>query len=516
MKSNPINIRKAIHPSSKVILSITFTVLFTIFLSSPVFADYGRSLPGYWPQTEIYEELQLRGEIPLNHNVWPPRTAEVSSALSEIPEGERWSDELRYFLENRIVPEDTFLFIAEPGTDGILNNPRDPDDRFYGLLRLGGGMDLGRLEFFTTYMVNTRWAREENYRGRQWEGFAGRPDQVYIAAGDENWGLAFGRDYISWGEGLVLGRGHDPFERLDYEFQFGPFDFRGFVGFLDSRVYYEWFSPDSGVKHIQNRYLSGHRLEYVSPHFTIALYENIIYGGEYRNLEVVYAVPFYWFHAEQLNSGKNDNTIIGGDLQLLFSPIRFSLDFMVDDIQVEAERQADEEPPEIGLVLQLDLATSPFGKWTTFTARYEGITNRTYNQTYPHNKYLLMDQPLGSELGNDVDRTSLSARSYLSPLAIIGAELFYLRDGEGEISDEWTEPWMEMEGNYVEPFPSGIVEKTAGVILSWKGYIGDRANWKLEWEYGQKRDADHVRGAEKDYWQLGLRAQYAFTPGITF
>ena len=237
------------------------------FLISIAFAQAGdgRLLSDSWPIVDSFRELELRGEIPIVRNVWPDRSGEVQAVLPDSFTGDAaqfWATELRKQLIRTSIKHDTLRFFIEPGTYAILNNPRDPDDRFYPTLRLGGGMKKGMLEGFVTYVVNLRWANEENYRGRQWEGFAGRPDQVYIRTGGDDWGIKFGKDYLSWGEGLILGRAHDPFERLDYELELGPFHFSGFTGFLDPYRFREPMA-DSTVVRWANRYLTGHRLEFV-------------------------------------------------------------------------------------------------------------------------------------------------------------------------------------------------------------------------------------------------------------
>ncbi|GEM_PF-1080121 len=497
-----------------------------LFAVSGAFGDDGRALADEWPVIETFRELELRGVTPLQPNTWPDRSGEILRLLpdeADVPAEQLWADQLRLWIENTSLTKDTVLMILEPGFYGILNNPRDPDDRLYPVFRFGGGMRRGRIEGFVTYLVNLRWAQDSNYRGRQWEGFAGRPDQVYIRTGGEDWDIQLGKDYLAWGENLVLGRAHDPFERLDYHIQLGPFDFSGFAGFLDPIQVSEEIG-DTVIDRWANRYLSGHRLEFLSPHLSLALYETILYGGVGRSPEIIYIVPLYWFHAEQLNRGWNDNTIVGGDFQILFSPVRFSFDFMVDDMQVEAEEQGDEEPPEIALATQLDWGTSLFGKWLTLSGRYEGVTNRTYNQAFPYNRYIFMNTPLGSELGNDADRLSARAKFYACPEAILTVEFFQRRDGEGDLMDEWTEPWMDVEEPYNEPFPSGIVQNTSGLILSWQGCFGKvirhplsvSSYWDLNFEYGTLENAGHVEGKEDDYWQLDLDVRLCFYPKIAY
>lgn len=491
---------------------------FLIFLSTSVFSEEGRALSDDFPVLNMINELELRGFIPLQQNIYPYRSTEILNVLHERssdPVCSHWSKEIEKWLSKYELRRDTVLAFFEPGLDGSYGEPRLSSDGAFPAFRIGFGMDRRFLDLFASYKVNLRWARDENYRGRQWEGFAGRPDQVYVRADDEHWGVEIGKNYISWGEGLMLGKAHDPFEKLDIEFKLGKFRINSFAGFLDP--YHERIGAgDSAEDRWSNRYLSGHRLEFVSKHFTIALHEAMLYGGQGRAPEVFYMIPFYWYHAEQLNRGLDDNTMVGGDIQILLRPVKFSLELLVDDIQVERKVQSDYEPDEIALASQLDYGTTLFKKWLTLSARYEGATNRTYNQKKPWNRYIYMGAPLGSPYGCDFDRTSFSAKYYVQPEIMVTAEIFYFRNGEGDIGDAWTEPWMDIVGPYREKFPTGVIEKTTGFSLLLDGSFKTYGWWQARVEYGAKRDAGNIVGAKEDYWGIGLRANLSLLRLISF
>ncbi|MCD6501534.1 hypothetical protein J7L01_02950 [bacterium] len=509
--------KEKVHSMGMPIFRLGFARFIVVAISifaSVAFADKGRAMADSWPALSAFRELELRGHVPLQPNVWPLRSGRMIAALpdSSVDATARlWTGELRRRLESARILPDTIGLIVEPGVEGILNDPRDPDDRLYPTLRLGGGMRKGPVEGFVTYMVNLRWAKEKNYRGRQWSGFAGRPDQVYLRVDGDDWGVQFGKDYLSWGEGMILGTAHDPFNRIDYQMDIGHFRFSGFSGWLDPVYCYKTIG-DALYWDYARRYLAGHRLEFLSRHFSIALHETMLYGGFGRSLEAIYTVPFFWYHAQQLNLGLDDNTFVGGDIQLLFPPVRFSGELLVDDIQVESQTQADEEPPEVALAVQADLGTSLFERWLTFSARYEGVTNWTYNQNKVWNRYLYMEEPLGSGLGNDVDMLSVGARFFARPELIIGAKAFYKRKGEGEIEAYWAEPWLDVEGDYNPPFPTGIVEKTTGMRVDLSGDRWPYCSWDANFEYGSIQNSGHEEGARSDYWQLGMSLKGGLYP----
>ena len=484
--------------------------------AATVLSDEGRAMAESWPVLDGFRELELRGYVPLQPNVWPLRSGRMIAALpdSAVDSAARlWTGELRRCLESARVPQDTISFIVEPGIGGVFNDPRDPDDLLYPTLRLGGGMRKGVVEGFVTYKVNLRWAFEDNYRGRQWSGFAGRPDQVYLRVDDDEWGVQFGKDHISWGEGLVLGKSHASFDRIDYEFEAGKFRFAGFTGWLDA-IQYSRQVGDERIYDLAFRYLSGHRLEFLSRHISVAMYEVILYGGVGRPFEAIYAVPFCWYHAEQLNRYLDDNTFIGGDFQVLFAPVRLSVEFMVDDLQVESQSQDDEEPPEIGFAAQADVGATIFDRWLTFTARYDAVTNWTYNQNNEWNRYLFMEKPLGSELGNDVDQIVAGAKFFASPKLSIGAKAFYKRKGEGRIDAPWSEPWLDIEGEYTEHFPTGVVERTTGVKINLGGNVWPFCFWDVDFEYGDVRNEGHEEGARSDYFRLGVSVNGSLYPSF--
>ena len=103
--------------------------------------------------------------------------------------------------------------------------------------------------------------------------------------------------------------------------------------------------------------------------------------------------------------------------------------------------------------------------------KYARITNRTYNQAHPENRYQHNNTGLGFFDKNDFDLIEISLSRWLQPVVSVGLTYSYSRQGEGTPSDDWTEPWLDIEGDYSEPFPSGIVEKTHLLSLSVKGFF---------------------------------------------
>ena len=298
--------------------------------------------------------------------------------------------------------------------------------------------------------------------------------------------------------------GAKPYERIKAGFKLSEhLQLTWFTAQLDEYVEYE-----DTVKVIYNRYLAGHRAELNWKHFQLGMNEFILYGGIGRQIELYYLLPLYALHGEQLNHRWDDNTLWSVDAKLIVPPFRGAVELIVDDFQIDSESEADREPSEYGFALKGDAAILNEPLFLTVTGKYEMVTNLTFNQNMPYNRYLYENEPLGAEDGNDYEKYSLG-------LSAVGSEyggnfkLFYLSKGEGRIDDKWAEPWVD-DPDWTEKFPSGIVEKYFGIQCNvwgegfyWKffginmlGVAGIEGTWKNIDNY------NHVAGEKGTEWEL--------------
>jgi hypothetical protein len=202
----------------------------------------------------------------------------------------------------------------------------------------------------------------------------------------------------------------------------------------------------------------------------VGLFETIIWGGVGRSIEPAYLNPMLFFHAFQLNRNVNDNTFLGFDFD--YKPIA-GLDLygqlMIDDFQIEKKSQGDQEPNEYGALVGGYFAD--FRPRWDLQCEYRRVTNRTYNQGYARNRYLYEGQVIGSSPGNDYDQSTVTLHKWISENLRSSLYLAYVRQGEGDPSDPWAEPWMDVTGHYSEKFPTGVVQKQFSIEAGLKGYL---------------------------------------------
>ena len=222
-----------------------------------------------------------------------------------------------------------------------------------------------------------------------------------------------------------------------------------------------------------NRYLAAHRLD-IRFHrsLRIGFFETTLFGGEGRSIELYYLNPLNFFHATQLNDNVDDNVILGFDF-MSFPGWETSLygQLIVDDCQVDNEEQADQEPNEIGFMLGFLKPGRVGTLWPDVRTEYVRLTNRTYHNREPGNRYLFRNKLLGHPLGPDADSLAVTFRFWPENAFYAEIEGAYRRRGEGSIYNSWDEPWLEVEGDYSEPFPTGIVEKSILLAIRARGYL---------------------------------------------
>jgi hypothetical protein len=125
------------------------------------------------------------------------------------------------------------------------------------------------------------------------------------------------------------------------------------------------------------------------------------------------------------------------------------------------------------------------------------VSNWTFNQRLPRNRYTNDSEPIGGAFGNDYDFVQLSAIHWLREYIGLSVHLTYRRQGEGRIDAEWTAPWLDVEGDYSEPFPTGVVQKTLTASLGAKGFLLGHAFFDLEAGLDRVENRLHIEGEDK-------------------
>ncbi len=370
---------------------------------------------------------------------------------------------------------------------------------------------LGALVIMT---LDREKALDPDYVGKKWRGLAGDVESAALYLSHSHFRFTLGRQRVWWGPqptNLVLSATADPLDLFSAEYARGRLHFNFIFARLDAS------RPDSAdlIRHpdyrfeADNRYLVGHRLDLrLHRGLRLGLFETSVFGGVGRPPELYYLNPLQFFHAAQLNENVNDNTFLGADLTWLpgWNLMAWG-QLLVDDFQIDDEVRGDQEPNEIGLMLGLQRAAG-IGSWQPdIKIEYTRITNRTYHQMHPRNRYLYRNEPLGHPLGMDADSLSASVTFRPSRYHGFSIEAAYSRHGEGSLYDPWDEPWMEADGEYTESFPTGTTQKAVHLAAGVCGYVPinnytrQHLYFSLDAGWADFDNRYHVEGQdESDLW----------------
>ena len=362
------------------------------------------------------------------------------------------------------------------------------------------------------YAIDENLAKDPNYDGKIWKGFAGDAAQAYLAFNLPYLKIVLGRERIAWGQKstqeLILSESASPLDMVKIQGGWGIFQGTAFFAFLSPIS-----SQDSSEKITQiNRYLSGHRISLSL--FSLAqvgLSETIIYGGINRQAEAYYVNPLLWYHGEQLNGKKDDNTFFAFDFNL--RPKRdvvFYGELLIDDMQIEKKTKEDQEPNELGYSGGFSLLDILGLKGTELNTEYTRINNWTYNQKEEYNRYLNQKKLLGNPLGPDTDNFRARLSAWLR--RGLKSEITYQkrRSGEGRVDSPWSKPWTSAQAEYKEKFPSGVVEKMSNFGINLQYNYTNIFRLKASWDFYDFVNYQNVPDRKENFNQINLLLSYHF------
>jgi hypothetical protein len=353
---------------------------------------------------------------------------------------------------------------------------RQPQD----LPSITGGFAYRPGEYFGAMLIfNLDRARalDPFYTGKKYRGLAGDIEVASLSFKKGKISLTLGRSRVFWGPqriNLLISETADPIDLFSASFETRVLAFNFLFARLDGSRPDASDSlrfPDRSFN--DNRYLVGHRLDLrLHQRFRLGLFETVLYGGEGRPPELYYLNPLQFFHGAQLNENQDDNTIIGLDFSFL--PGRGTNlygQLIIDDFQIDDHSQGDKEPNELGFMFGIFKSGRIGSIIPDLKLEYVRLTNRTYHQSDPRNRYLYRNKLIGHPLGPDADSISFKTRFWPDESFIAEAEIAYRRKGEGSIRQPWDEPWLLAAGDYSEPFPTGVVEKATLAAVRLQGYL---------------------------------------------
>jgi len=333
--------------------------------------------------------------------------------------------------------------------------------------------------FGAAVFVNLDRARavDPEYTGKVYRGLAGGIETAVLGFQKGRISMTLGRQRIFWGPqriNLLISETAEPLDLLSASYRTRRLTFSFLFARLDGSRPDEIDSlrfPDDRFK--DNRYLVGHRLD-LNLHRTlrVGLFETVLFGGEGRPPELYYLNPLQFFHAAQLNENEDDNTILGVDFTFLPAKgVCAYGQFLVDDFQIDDETAGDREPNEWGVMIGMRTAGRIASPIPDIKLEYTRLSNRTYHQRIPRNRYLYRNQLIGHPLGPDADSVALSLRFWPHEPFYSEIEFAYCRKGEGSIHKPWDEPWLLTTGDYDESFPTGTVERSILIALRMSGFV---------------------------------------------
>ena len=457
------------------------TFFFVLLLSSILFSSEhgGIDLDINGTPSAIARSLELRGNglIPEER----PYTKDfLEDYLSKAQDSLEFALQFVDWTQSRLelLPDTNREIVAvfNPGMWGF-SNSENTEFYFKGLF----GLQMSHDDFNLVgiYDVDLGYLDDPNYYGKKWEGKSGRLDRGYLSYTKPNWDVLIGKTHNGWGSGLLMSDSSYSFEQIRYRLSLWKNLRISFIaGFLD-KDNVNALTPWREDVPIINRYLSTRKIEYHNNWLSLYIIESVIYGGENRILEPYYLVPLTWIHAEQLNHGINDNTFIGGGFKVVYSPLRFRGELIIDDYQIDDEVQGDQEPNQIAFYLSAEYGTTLKDKMLDFELSYEGSRNRTYSQEISRNMF------------------TFEGRC------------------EGGLFDEWTTPWLDPENpdslfDYNEPFPTGTVEGKTTIFIGSKGNFFKNINYSLTAEYWLYSNFQNVKGQKDEDFQLSFELTWDF------
>jgi hypothetical protein len=316
-------------------------------------------------------------------------------------------------------------------------------------------------------LLDESLASDPNYTGKKWRGLAGGVQDAFLHYRTGSLSVLAGRFASFWGPRGSLALAPDvSMDGFGYSYRWGRLTLSYRLARLDG------LSPErDSVAQFENRYFAAHRLDvHLSDRIRVGFFETAIFGGPGRQLDLYFLNPILFYHASQLNDGPDDNTFLGFDFAV--KPglgLKLYGQVLVDDYQIDDNVQSDQEPNEYGLLLG--------GYWADalpsmdLKAEYSKVTNRTFNQYHPRNRYLYKGNLIGGALGNDYDRWQLALFYWIDARLQVAANLSRCRQGEGRVDQTWDQPWLNVAGDYSEPFPTGTVQTTTTVSVGARGFV---------------------------------------------
>ncbi len=473
----------------------------------------GNDLPLGRPDTDLYystlRELYLRGLADSPKILFSPVSNKYIKELSrENYQGHiaKVSASLKLVNSRFYNSSDGFNFSVPAITYGSANNSEK--NAYLALFPSMNYRMSNTILLELVYRLDSGLNDDSLYTGKIWNGFAGYAQSANLKYQGKKLSIDVGRRKSRWGiagdgNTLLLSKPARPLDGLFIDYKINRLISFHFINAYLSRIYSDASQENSGS--IVNRYLSSHALR-ISPSIWLDLVfkESVIYGGPGRRLEFNYAIPFLWFHGEQLNEDFDDNTFLGMEAVIrLRNKYAGYFELLVDDFQIEKNTLSDNEPNEVGYIAGINIFDFPVNA-SRLEIEYSRISNFTYNQIRSYNRYTNYNMPIGHPLGPDHESFAVSYMYHIKKNITTELEFYIKRRGEGRINDPWETPWIN-DPAYANKFPSGIVEKTHGGTFGLSFQKSDILQGEFSLSYKSIKNYRNIAGIDKNLWGVDFR-----------
>ncbi len=470
-----------------------------------------RLLSSDWPHMAALEHLQRAAVVSLDPLTRPWSRSAVVTALERVDTAAADATIMQLVKRLRAdLAADTMGLAVEAFVGALAASDagrwalRPAPDSSSGLFPLAGitaSLRFPHVALVTSPRIDNRLRSDPDYRGKKDRFVSGRNPEAYVRA---SWPLAevfVGQIDRNWGpegiESLVLSP--SPYTFDHFFVRLGPARLRLelLATQLDAR-----FNIDSTDE--RKRYLSLHRLV-VQPtsRLTVSLFEAALYADSRleRSFEPWYLNPANLFLLAQTDGVETSNALLGADVVHRGDRLTLAAQAYLDDFQVDDSVTGDREPPGYGFTLT---ASGPaMGGRATWHALYTRVTNLAYRTPATEEAYLYREVGIGRNWA-DYDQATLRMSLIAHPRLLWGAELSWLRQGEGDPRAAY--PPESLFAATPTIF-SGTVERTIR--------LAGRADWwpsngiVLGSELGVNlaNNAGHVASASRTRWVWRLRAE---------
>jgi len=247
-----------------------------------------------------------------------------------------------------------------------------------------------------------------------------------------------------------------------------------------------------------------HRFEYVASRWKLGLSEGVV-SADTNDIFPYLAAPVAFYYIMQWNKWQDENILWSADATVLFPPVRFYAELLVDDFAYEPATGPHKVGGTIGSEWVSILASE-----VDLRADYTAISKWTYAQRHVNQNYTFRGRILGDDLGPDADRTRLVLTWRIVPRLSLKLKGYYERHGEGDVWHDFADDGAHDRETYHPPFPSGVVERRLGAEAGLRCVFLGRSFISLKGGVENVVNTDHVEGAtetrpvlESDiYWEF--------------